>query len=83
MIRLHDKLLIPSEHSMNSPWVKTEIANAREREKRKKKQMLFPITLAPLAKVKAVESCSMPTAASTWHARFASHQKAFHRLVKI
>jgi TIR domain/Pentapeptide repeats (8 copies) len=32
-IRLHDKLLlILSEHSMNSEWVKTEIFNARERE---------------------------------------------------
>jgi len=47
-IRLHDKLLlILSEHSMNSSWVKTEIANAREREEREKKQMLFPIALAP------------------------------------
>ncbi len=37
-IRLHDKLLlILSEHSMNSPWVKTEIANARELEQREKK----------------------------------------------
>ena len=51
-IRLHDKLLlILSEHSMNSPWVKTEIANARKREERETKQMLFPITLAPFAEV--------------------------------
>ncbi len=51
-IRLHDKLLlILSEHSMNSPWVKTEIGNARQREEREKKQMLFPITLAPFAEV--------------------------------
>ena len=36
-IRLHDKLLlILSEHSMSSEWVKTEIANAREREDRRK-----------------------------------------------
>jgi hypothetical protein len=49
---LRDKLLlILSEHSMNSPWVKTEIANAREREQREKKQMLFPNTLAPFAEV--------------------------------
>ena len=42
-IRLHDKLLlILSDNSMNSTWVKTEIANAREREEREKKQMLFP-----------------------------------------
>jgi hypothetical protein len=32
-IRLHDRLLlIPSEHSMSSEWVKTELAKARERE---------------------------------------------------
>jgi hypothetical protein len=52
-IRLHDKLLlILSEHSMSSNWVKTEIANAREREEREKKQLLFPITLARLEDVK-------------------------------
>jgi uncharacterized protein YjbI with pentapeptide repeats len=52
-IRLHDKLLlILSEHSMNSNWVKSEIANARAREEREKKQMLFPITLAPFEDIK-------------------------------
>ena len=52
-IRLHDKLLlILSEHSMSSPWVKTEIANAREREKREGKQLLFPITLVPFEAIK-------------------------------
>jgi hypothetical protein len=52
-IRLHDKLLlILSESSMGSNWVKTEIAGAREREEREGKQMLFPITLAPFEKVK-------------------------------
>jgi hypothetical protein len=52
-IRLHDKLLlILSEHSMSSPWVRTEIANAREREKREGKQLLFPITLVPFEAIK-------------------------------
>jgi hypothetical protein len=52
-IRVHDKLLlILSEHSMASDWVGTEIANAREREVREKKQMLFPITIAPFEEVK-------------------------------
>ncbi len=52
-IRLHDKLLlILSEHSMASDWVGTEIANAREREAREKKQLLFPITIAPFEDVK-------------------------------
>jgi uncharacterized protein YjbI with pentapeptide repeats len=52
-IRVHDKLLlILSESSMASDWVGTEIANAREREAREKKQMLFPITIAPFEEVK-------------------------------
>jgi uncharacterized protein YjbI with pentapeptide repeats len=52
-IRLHDKLLlILSEHSMSSTWVGTEIGNAREREARERKQMLFPITLVPYEDVK-------------------------------
>ena len=52
-IRLHDKLLlILSEHSMTSNWVKTEIANAREREKQEGKQLLFPITLVPFEAIR-------------------------------
>ena len=54
-IRLHDKLLlILSPHSMESEWVKTEIAKARKREVRDpegilKRRVLFPIRLAPFA----------------------------------
>jgi hypothetical protein len=45
-IRNHDKLLlILSEHSMNSEWVKTELANARRREVTQNRRMLFPIHL--------------------------------------
>lgn len=45
-IRLHEKLLlILSPNSMTSEWVKTEIAKAREREVREKRQVLFPIRL--------------------------------------
>jgi hypothetical protein len=45
-IRIHDKLLlILSPNSMNSPWVRTEIANARSRETEQKRQILFPISL--------------------------------------
>lgn len=45
-IRYHDKLLlILSEHSMNSEWVKTEIAKARKRELRDGRRILFPIRL--------------------------------------
>jgi uncharacterized protein YjbI with pentapeptide repeats len=47
-IRLHDKLLlILSEHSMASEWVKTEIGKARKREAQEKRRMLFPIALVP------------------------------------
>ncbi|MGA2687383.1 MAG: toll/interleukin-1 receptor domain-containing protein [Candidatus Korobacteraceae bacterium] len=53
-IRVHDKLLlILSEHSMNSDWVGTEIANAREREARERKQMLFPVTIVPFERVRS------------------------------
>ncbi len=47
-IRLHDKvLLILSPASMNSEWVKTEIAKARKRETRDHRRVLFPIRLVP------------------------------------
>ena len=45
-VRIHDKLLLVlSERSMNSEWVKTEIANARKREVAEQKRLLFPIRL--------------------------------------
>ena len=47
-IRLHDKLLlILSLDSMNSEWVKTEIAKARKREVNEGKKVLFPLDLVP------------------------------------
>ena len=46
-IRLHDKLLlILSEQSMSSEWVKTEIVKARQRELKEGKRVLFPVRLA-------------------------------------
>jgi uncharacterized protein YjbI with pentapeptide repeats len=52
-IRVYDRLLlILSENSMTSEWVKTEIANARQRELNEKRQMLFPISLAPFESVR-------------------------------
>lgn len=52
-IRLHDKLLIVlSEHSMQSEWVKTEIRNARQREAKEGKQVLFPIRMVPFETVR-------------------------------
>jgi hypothetical protein len=45
-IRLHDRLLlILSEHSMSSEWVKTELAKARKREVKEGKRVLFPVRL--------------------------------------
>jgi hypothetical protein len=46
-------LLILSEASMASEWVKTEIANARKRELEEKRQMLFPISLVTFEYIKA------------------------------
>jgi len=52
-IRIYDRLLlILSEHSMNSEWVKTEIAHARQKELNERRQVLFPISLVPFAKVR-------------------------------
>jgi uncharacterized protein YjbI with pentapeptide repeats len=53
-IRVYDRLLlILSEASMNSEWVKTEIANARERELARGKRVLFPISLVPFETIRA------------------------------
>lgn len=47
-INVYDKLLlILSDASMNSNWVKTESANARAKEEQQKRRMLFPISLVP------------------------------------
>ena len=53
-IRLHDKLLlILSEGSMQSDWVAYEIKQARKREKREGRQMLFPLGLVDYDCLKA------------------------------
>jgi hypothetical protein len=53
-IRVYDKLLlILSDASMNSNWVKTEIANARAHERQQNGQMLFPITLVSYDRIKS------------------------------
>jgi uncharacterized protein YjbI with pentapeptide repeats len=45
-INIHDKLVvILSQHSIESPWVKREVKHALEREEREKREILFPITL--------------------------------------
>ena len=95
-IRVHDKLLlILSEHSMASNWVGTEIADARELEAREKKQMLFPITIAPFEEVKkwklfdadrgkdsarVIREYYIPDF-SSWERDAAGYQREFEKLV--
>lgn len=48
-IQVNDRLLLVlSEHSMNSEWVKTEIRKARRTELREQRQKLFPIRLVSI-----------------------------------
>lgn len=55
-IRLHDRLLlILSDASMKSEWVKTEIAHARQKELNERRQVLFPIGLVPFEAVQRWE----------------------------
>jgi uncharacterized protein YjbI with pentapeptide repeats len=50
----HDRLLlILSDHSMASEWVKTEIAEARRKEMQQKRQVLFPVSLVPFETLKS------------------------------
>jgi uncharacterized protein YjbI with pentapeptide repeats len=52
-IRIHDRLLlILSHHSMNSEWVKTEIAKARQREVQQDRRVLFPIRLVDFEEIR-------------------------------
>ena len=92
---VHDKLLlILSEHSMASDWVGTEIASARGREARGKKQMLFPITITPIRKVEdgscltpigegfGEGSSGVPHSGLQWvGARPQAYQREFEKLV--
>lgn len=55
-IHLFDKLLIViSENSMNSEWVKTEIRKARKREIKEGKRILFPISITDFDKIRKWE----------------------------
>ena len=94
-IRLHDKLLlILSRHSMESEWVKTEIAKARKREVRDQRRVLFPIRLAPFETLRDWECFDADTGKdsareireyfipdfSNWKSHD-SYQQAFQRLI--
>src|SRR5271157_4073967 len=96
-IRLHDKLLlILSEHSMNSEWVKTEISKARKREVREGKRMLFPVSLVSFETLRdwecfdadtgkdlarEIREYYLPNDFADWKSHN-SYQKAFDRLLK-
>ena len=52
-IQIHERLLlILSTDSMNSEWVKTEIGEARKREVKEKRRVLFPVSIVPFKKLK-------------------------------
>lgn len=52
-IRVYERLLlILSAHSMQSEWVKTEIAKARQREVQEQWQVLFPVRLVSFEAVR-------------------------------
>jgi hypothetical protein len=95
-IRFYDRLLlILSEASMNSEWVKTEIANARQKELAQGGRVLFPITLVPFETVKKWKNFDPDTGTdsareireyyirdfSDWKSHD-KYQDAFERLIK-
>jgi hypothetical protein len=87
-------LLILSPHSMQSEWVKTEIAKARKREVRDQRRVLFPIRLAPFEALRDWECFDADTGKdsareireyfipdfSNWK-NHDSYQEAFQRLI--
>jgi hypothetical protein len=94
-IRVYDRLLlILSEASMNSEWVKTEIANARQKESTGGR-VLFPIALAPFDMIKKWKNFDADTGKdsareireyyipdfSDW-GNYDKYQMAFERLLK-
>lgn len=95
-IRLYDRLLlILSGSSMSSEWVKTEIAHARQKELDEERQVLFPISLEPFARIREWRCFDADTGKdsareireyfipdfSNWKDRD-SYQEAFQRLVR-
>jgi hypothetical protein len=61
-IRVHDKLLLVlSEQSMTSEWVKTEIRRARKREVREGRRVLFPIRLVSFDAIRDWEAFDADT----------------------
>ena len=49
VIAIFDKLIVVlSENSINSEWVRTEIRRARKRELQENTRILFPVSLVPM-----------------------------------
>jgi uncharacterized protein YjbI with pentapeptide repeats len=95
-IRHYDKLLLVlSEHSMGSEWVKTEIYHARQDEIRSQRRKLFPISLVDFQTVREWTAFDADTGKdmgrevreyfvpdfSAWKEHDA-YQKAFDRLLR-
>jgi uncharacterized protein YjbI with pentapeptide repeats len=95
-IRVYDKLLlILSPASMDSPWVKTEIAHARQKELNQTRRVLFPISLVPFDEIKTWKNFDSDTGKDSakeireyfipdftdWK-RHDSYSKAFERLLR-
>jgi uncharacterized protein YjbI with pentapeptide repeats len=95
-IRRYDKLLVVlSQNSMNSEWVKTEIYHARQDEIRRNCRKLFPVSLAPFETIRAWQALDADTGKdmgrevreyfipdfSNWKDHDA-YQKAFARLLR-
>jgi hypothetical protein len=61
-IRVYDRLLlILSDHSMKSEWVKTEIAHARQKELNENRRVLFPLGVVPFDAIKALKNFDADT----------------------
>jgi uncharacterized protein YjbI with pentapeptide repeats len=61
-IERHDRLVVVlSEHSMASEWVKTEMRRARKREVEKNMRVLFPISLVPFDRIRGWEAFDADT----------------------
>jgi TIR domain len=87
-------LLILSEASMNSDWVKTEISKARQKEIEENRRCLFPIALVAFSKIQEWQCFDADTGKdsareireyfipnfSNWK-NYDSYQKEFGRLL--
>jgi hypothetical protein len=95
-IHIHERLLlILSPHSMNSEWVQTEIAKARQREVRESRQVLFPVRLVSYEAIRGWECFDADTGKdsareireyfipdfSNWK-NHEAYQVAFHQLLR-